>query len=59
MDGGLKIHRVQKFGPKISLANDDFACTTNWMVWYNFFLGFSLNVNVSRVLNSKCPKRKA
>ncbi len=42
------------------LACADSTCTTNWMVWYrNFGLLPNALLNVSRVLNSKCPKQRA
>jgi hypothetical protein len=43
---------------KLDCANS--ARMTDWMVWYRNF-GLSLNslLDVSRVLNSKCPKQRA
>ncbi len=50
---------------KISWSQKQLACansarTTNWMVWWRrFSLLLNALLDVSRVLNSKCPKQRA
>ncbi len=54
------LQNAKKSWSQTKVACADSARTTNWMVWYRSF-GLSLNalLDVSMVLNSKCPKQKA
>ncbi len=53
------MQNAKKFWFPKKLACADFARMTDWMVWYrNFSLLLNALLDVSRVLNSKCPKQR-